>query len=132
MHLVNCWNNLQSALMSDASILLLKYKILCHIYMRNSSIFDIRFGDERTYEVSCAGIQKHGTIAVGSHGCIKLLSDRSYFVSGLEYVVSRLEPSTLVVYGAAPDKIFAPYREKGIEVLQFDSDFMKSRKAVSA
>ena len=71
-------------------------------------------------------------IAVGSHGCIKLLSDRSYFVSGLEYVVSRLEPHTLVVYGAAPDKIFAPYREKGIEVLQFDSDFMKSRKAVSA
>ena len=24
------------------------------------------------------------------------------------------------------------YKEKGIEVLQFDSDFMKSRKAVSA
>lgn len=97
-----------------------------------SVIPDIRFGDERTYEVSCAGIQKHGTIAVGSYGCIKLLSDRNYFVSGLKYVVDRLEPSTLVVYGAAPDKIFAPYREKGIEVLQFDSDFMKSRKAVSA
>lgn len=97
-----------------------------------SVIPDIRFGDERTYDVFCAGIQKHGTIAVGSHGCIKLLSDRSYFVSGLEHVVSGLEPSTLVVYGAAPDKIFALYREKGIEVLQFDSDFMKSRKAVSA
>lgn len=41
MHLVNCWNNLQSALMSDASILLLKSKILCHIHMRNSSFFDI-------------------------------------------------------------------------------------------
>ena len=93
---------------------------------------NIRFGDERTYELSCAGIQKHGTIAVGSHGCIKLLSDRNYFVSGLKYVVDRLEPSTLVVYGAAPDKIFTPYKEKGIEVLQFDSDFMKSRKAVSA
>ncbi len=93
---------------------------------------NIRFGDERTYEVSCAGIQKHGTIAVDSHGCIKLLSDCIYFVDGLEYAVSRLEPSTLVVYGAAPDKIFGSYREKGIEVLQFDSDFMKSRKAVSA
>ena len=77
-------------------------------------------------------IQKHGTIAVGSHGCIKLLSDRSYFVSGLKYVVDKLEASTIVVYGAAPDKIFTPYKEKGIEVLQFDSDFMKSRKAVSA
>lgn len=104
-------------------------------WLQENNVFvipNIRFGDERTYEVSCAGIQKHGTIAVGSHGCIKLLSDRSYFVGGLEYVVSRLEPSTLVVYGTAPDKIFDPYREKGIDVLQFDSDFMKTRKAVSA
>lgn len=97
-----------------------------------SVIPNIRFGDERTYEVSCVGIQKHGTIAVGSHGCIKLSSDRSYFVNGLEYVVDRLEPSILVVYGTAPDNIFASYKEKGIEVLQFDSDFMQSRKAVSA
>lgn len=93
---------------------------------------NIRFGDGRTYELSCAGIQKHGTIAVGSHGCIKLLSDRKYFVDGLAYIVNKLEPDTIVVYGAAPDKIFTPYTEKGIEVLQFDSDFMKSRKAVSA
>lgn len=63
-----------------------------------SVIPDIRFGDERTYEASCADIQKHGTIAVGSHGCIKLLSDRSYFVS-------RLEPHTLGVYGDAPEMI---------------------------
>ena len=97
-----------------------------------SVIPNIRFGDERTYELSCAGIQKHGTIAVGSHGCIKQLSDRSYFVCGLEYVVDRLEPSAIVVYGTTPDKIFDPYKEKGIEVLQFDSDFMRSRKVVNA
>lgn len=47
-------------------------------------------------------------------------------------VLDKLEPSTLVVYGVAPDKIFTPYKQKGIEVLQFDSDFMRSRKAVSA
>lgn len=93
---------------------------------------NIRFDDERTYELSCAGIRKHGVIAIGSHGCIKLLSDRKYFVDGLEYIVNKLEPCTIVVYGATPEKIFAPYKEKGIEVLQFDSDFMKSRKAVSA
>lgn len=92
---------------------------------------NIRFGDERTFETSCAGIQKHGTIAIGSHGCIKLLSDRKYFIDGLKYILDKLEPSVLVVYGAAPEKIFSPYKDKGIEVLQFDSDFMKSRKAVS-
>ena len=34
---------------------------------------NIRPGDERTYELCCTGILKGGTIAVGSHGGIKLL-----------------------------------------------------------
>lgn len=93
---------------------------------------NIRFGDERTFDIACAGIQKHGVIAVGSHGCIKSLTDRSYFIRGLKYVIDLLEPHTLIIYGAAPDKIFEQYRDKGIEILQFDSDFKKSRKAVSA
>ena len=93
---------------------------------------NIRFGDERTFELSCAGIKKHGVIAVGSHGCIRLLSERKYFINGLKYVVNILEPKTIVVYGATPDEVFAQYKEMGIEILQFDSDFMQSRKAVSA
>lgn len=94
---------------------------------------NIRFGDERTFEIACAGIQKHETIAIGTHGCIKQLSDRKYFISGLGYIVGKLEPSTIVVYGAAPDRIFAPYREKGIEILQFDSEYSVTHgKAVNA
>ncbi len=93
---------------------------------------NMRFGDERTFEMSCAGVKKHGVIAVGSHGCIKLLNERKYFKDGLDYVVEKLEPSTVVVYGTAPDCIFAEYKNAGIEILQFDSDFMQSRKAVNA
>lgn len=93
---------------------------------------NVRYGDERTFEISCAGINKHGIIAIGSHGCIKLLDDRKYFVNGLSYVINKLEPTTIVIYGTAPDKIFEQYKETGIEILQFDSDFMQSRKAVSA
>ena len=33
---------------------------------------NIRFGDERTYKVCCAGIPKKSVISIGSHGCIKL------------------------------------------------------------
>lgn len=93
---------------------------------------NIRFGDERTFELSCAGVNKHGVIAVGSHGCIRLLSERKYFIKGLKYVIDKLEPKTLIVYGTTPDEVFAQYKEMGIEILQFDSDFMQSRKAVSA
>lgn len=93
---------------------------------------NIRFGDDRTFELSCAGINKHGVIAVGSHGCIKLLNERKYFINGLKYVIDKLKPQTIVVYGATPDEVFAQYKEAGIEILQFDSDFMQSRKAVGA
>ncbi len=97
-----------------------------------SVIPNIRFGDERTFEASCAGVNKHGVIAVGSHGCIKLLTERKYFKDGLNYVVDTLEPTAIVVYGTAPDYIFAKYKAMGIEILQFDSDYMQSRKAVIA
>lgn len=92
---------------------------------------NVRFGDSRTFEASCAGIEKNGVISIGSHGCIKLLRERSYFEEGLAYIIKKLEPSTIVVYGSAPDNIFLRYIDNGIKVVQFDSEFMLSRKAGS-
>ena len=97
-----------------------------------SVIPNIRFGDDRTFEVACAGISKYGVIAIGSHGCMKLLNERNYFKIGLEYVIEKLNPTTIIVYGTAPIEVFAHYKDMGIEILQFDSDFMQSRKAVGA
>lgn len=96
-------------------------------------IANVRRGDARTFETACIGIPKHGTISVGSHGSIKLLSNRYYFAAGLEYVVNKLEPNAIVVYGTTPNKIFLPYKEKGIEILQFDSECsVAHRKTVNA
>lgn len=93
---------------------------------------NIRFGDERTFELSRAGVKKQSVIAVGSHVCIKLLNERRYFEKGLSYGVDTLEPTTIVVYGAAPGNIFAKYKAMGVEILQFDSDYsIAHRKAVS-
>ena len=91
---------------------------------------NIRYGDERTFDSACLGIEKHGTIAIGSHGCIKILKDREIFISGLDAVVQNVEPRIVVVYGSAPGYIFDKYREKGILILQFDSEFASSRKKV--
>lgn len=95
-------------------------------------IANVRWGDERTYDVCCYGVPRSATIAVGSHGCIKLLQDRGFFISGLDHVVNSLNPKTIVVYGAAPDAIFGKYRALGIQILQFDSEYMIAhRKAVN-
>lgn len=93
---------------------------------------NVRWGDERTFSSSCAGISEHTTIAVGSHGCMKCALDRHFFVRGLEYAIAALKPKVIIVYGTAPKAIFEKYRDAGITILQFDSEFALSRKAVSA
>jgi hypothetical protein len=94
-------------------------------------ICNVRWGDERSYVFCCDGVPRDSIIAVGSHGCIKVREDRKYFESGLAYIVNELRPKVIVVYGSASDAIFAKYRENGIDMIQFDSEFAASRKAVA-
>lgn len=91
---------------------------------------NIRFGDERTFASSCAGVENQGVIAVGSYGCVKSLEERKYFKKGLEYVVNTLKPKTIVVYGSKPKNVFDSYENAGIEILQFVSEYAQTRKAV--
>ena len=74
---------------------------------------NIRFADERSFAFCCDGISKGSTIAVGSHGCIKGRVDRMYFKQGMEYIVHKLEPHRIIVYGKAPDDIFGTYQNAG-------------------
>ena len=98
-----------------------------------SVITNVRWGDLRTYDLCCTGVPTNAIVAIGSHGCVKLLQERSHFEQGLAYVVDRLKPKAIVVYGTAPQSVFSKYKEAGIEILQFDSDYMVAhRKAVSA
>lgn len=96
-------------------------------------IVNVRWGDERTHELCCMGVPHNAVIAVGSHGCIKHVQERQSFAEGLGYAVSTLKPKTMLVYGTAPDTIFSIYKDAGINVLQFDSDYMRThKKAVGA
>jgi hypothetical protein len=89
---------------------------------------NIRYGDKRTYEISCDGIEKGGTIAIGSHGNIKCCMDRRFFLEGLDVIVEIIRPSVIVVYGTANNKYFGKYKERGIKIVQFDSEFTTSHK----
>lgn len=91
-------------------------------------ITNVRWSDNRTYELCCTGVPINSSIAIGSHGCIRLLEERKHFIQGLDYVVNRLKPKSIIVYGTAPDAIFSKYKEVDIEILQFDSDYMMAHK----
>ncbi len=91
---------------------------------------NVRFGDERSYSFCFDGIESQKTIAVGTHGCIKHKTDRLFFQVGLDVAVRRLNPKNIIVYGRAPDRVFKPYRDRGIHVIAFESEFAASRKKV--
>lgn len=91
-------------------------------------ITNVRWSDERTYELCCTGVPANSTIAIGSHGCIWLLQERKHFMRGIDQVVNKLKPKTIIVYGTAPDTIFSRYKEAGSTILQFDSDYMLMHK----
>ncbi len=94
-------------------------------------IANVRWGDERTYDVCCLGVPRKSSISVGSHGCIKLVREREFFKHGLDYVIKKIRPLTVIVYGTTPEDVFDEYRNAGIHIIQFDSDYMVShRKAV--
>lgn len=96
-------------------------------------IVNVRFADERTYDLSCTGVPQNSTIAVGSHGCIKVKEERDFFQQGLAYIVEELKPQRIIVYGTAPISIFGRYQQAGIDIVQFDSDCtLAHRKAVSS
>ena len=92
-------------------------------------IVNVRYGDYRTYGICCDGISQNSTIAVGTHGILKNKEDRNFFIEGMDSVVKTIEPSAIVVYGSAPEKIFGKYLSSGIGIIQFDSEFAKMHKA---
>ena len=93
-------------------------------------IVNVRFGDKRTYRFCCDGVSKRCVIALGTHGTLKNREDREIFCKGLDYVVHRLQPTAIVIYGAAPKDIFDRYTIMGIPVYRFESDFSTSHQRV--
>ena len=104
-------------------------KALGHWFQENGIkvIPNVRFGDERTYDFCCLGIQQGTTIAIGSYGCLGNKIDRSYFKKGLRTIIELLKPKAIIVYGSAPADIFSDCISNHIQIIQFESQFAQSR-----
>ena len=105
------------------------------VWLQNNGIEiipNVRCGDERTFSFCFDGVEENKTVAVGTHGCIKRKEDKIFFKTGLARMVQRLSPKTIIVYGAVPDSIFKPYKDMGINIIAFESEFSKSRKQATA
>lgn len=56
-----------------------------------------------------------GTVASG----LRSRENWSYFREGLELLIEAKKPKALLIYGSAPEGIFDPVRERGIEVVRY-------------
>lgn len=89
---------------------------------------NVRWADERSYDFCFDGLAKGSTVAIGTHGCVKSRDDKHFFKQGLEEMLNRLSPHTVVVYGAAPTSIFSSCVDAGIRMIEIPSLFDASRK----
>lgn len=89
---------------------------------------NVRFSDERTYDIACAEIKKNSTIALSTHGLMKIKKEKEIFKKGLDYVIRKLTPKTLIIYGTTPYDVFEKYKLQGIEILSYESKISKIHK----
>ena len=90
---------------------------------------NLRFGDHQTFDCCCDGISRHGVICIGTLGCIKDKHYRSIFEDGLEYIVNKVKPNTLLLYGSNPSNI-EKLKKTGTNVIVFKPDYSFFKKEV--
>lgn len=85
-------------------------------------IVNIRYGDERTYDVACLGAPKKSIIAIGTNGCVKNVTDRKYTEDGFKYIIDKLSPIKIVIYGSITKEIQKVCDKNNIQIINFRND----------
>lgn len=91
-------------------------------------IFNLRWGDYRTYKYVFQGIEKHSTLAIGSHGLIKHPENRTIFMNCFREMIKRVEPKKLIIYGPYTNEMKELCEKNNVEVIHFDSEQKEARK----
>ena len=94
-------------------------------------IFNLRWGDYRTYPIVFSGVEKHSVLAVGSHGLIKHPENRDIFMNGFKEMLRRVEPSTLVIYGPCTVEMNDLCEKFNTKIVHFDCEQIEARKEKS-
>lgn len=93
---------------------------------------NIRWGDPSTYDFCFLGVPKNAIVCISTHGAIARNKSngnllRTYFKAGLKEMLSRLQPSDVIVYGFMPKDIFGEF-EGRTRFHRFPSEFEQTHK----
>lgn len=85
-------------------------------------INSVRWGTEETFSYCFDGIDRNSTIAIGTvGGSPNKLVDRLRFEEGLDELMRRLSPKTIIIYGSAKYPCFDKLHANGIEIVEYKS-----------
>jgi hypothetical protein len=86
-------------------------------------INNVRWGTEETWEYCFDGIEKNSIIFIGAVASgLHMLCNRPRFEKGLDELVKRVNPHTIIVYGSANYDCFDRLKSSGIQIIEFPSD----------
>lgn len=86
---------------------------------------NVRWGDERTYEIAFEGIDKWGVIAVGVQGGYRGKENIEYFEQGFYKMLNMLEPETVLCYGNLSDGLLAECHYRHIKAKIYPTEISK-------
>ena len=91
-----------------------------------SVIPNVRWCDKRSLSFAFDGIPKGGTVAVGSHGCLKDPRVRRLFLEGFDKMIERIHPKTIVVYGPVLMEMKHFARQASARIIWYASEIDKA------
>lgn len=68
-------------------------------------VINVRWTDKRSYSYCFAGIRQGRIVAVSTLGCLRSNEDKALFLPGLEELIKRIHPKTIILYGSLSDDI---------------------------
>ncbi|MDR0621265.1 MAG: DUF4417 domain-containing protein [Deltaproteobacteria bacterium] len=87
---------------------------------------NVRWGNKKTFGFAFEGIQKGGTVSVGSFGGITIPSNRSFFFKGFDEMLKRIQPNNIVIYGPLTDRLQSLCLSAGVRIVHFDCQYKVS------
>lgn len=83
-------------------------------------VINFRASYEWSYELALTGIPNDAIVAIGTLGTLNDSQSRALLRNSIKALINTISLSVMIVYGKAPDDIFAVVKNKGIDIWRFD------------
>lgn len=85
-------------------------------------INNVRWGTPETYRYCWDGLPQNSILSIGTvGGSPKKLIDRKRFVDGLNELIKKLHPNTILVYGSSNYPCFEALKKSGVKIYSYPS-----------